>query len=160
MKTLLGRVALRVFAVVAILATPLAIGQTPAQADTGCRDSFQRPYPSDKGGKNATVWITREAECGELKNAQLWAVFHAYDELLVIYNYPVAGKVYVNVEVLDRYGNVLDKDRITGTEKTHELGTPDGSRDIVEGRVVRIQVCGTMLHSNKKECSAWGTGVA
>lgn len=133
---------------VAIPAMTLATAQ-PSQA-AGCG--------KDTGGENETV----SYDHGAVK-----ATFCAYDELLKVSDNKTDGKAaYAYVEV-HKYSNNTgqyefeesDAFKVTW-KKTYQLGTPDGTGGIADGKRVWIQVCKGKMKKDASNCSSKQLGIA
>ncbi|MFG2501958.1 hypothetical protein ACGFSB_27570 [Streptomyces sp. NPDC048441] len=136
---------------------PIALGAPSAQAQAACADSYVRPDPYDKGGKDAFAWWISKSNHCELVSDMSFVNFHASNEVLRLRDGKGMSKTRAEVEVFNLRGGLIDKDRIAG-EGRHYLGTPDGSRNIDEGLTVHVRVCGSV--SGKKTCSKWAAGVS
>lgn len=106
--------------------------------------SHMSPTPDDAGGTDAySSWGI--AAYGTL----YWVSFNAYGETLTLLDNLTDGRrAQAEVRVYrkaDAYGmpyDLVDRDinLFTGTQRTFQLGTPDGTGDIPEGYYVAIRV--------------------
>lgn len=135
----------------------LAVGMAPASQAHDDHwyeplvTSYDDPGPPDNGGYDASVRLLAEGE----GSGHYTVEFQAYDELLKLYDDHSDGrqacaqvKVYRHADSDGVPYDEIDSDRFcTGTDRTYELGTPDGSGNIREGRWVAIRVApwGTTL---------------
>lgn len=151
------QVSIRKAAVVATLGVATALTpmvSVPAEAQSGyaCRDNNMSPDPSDSGGRDAEGWWGQYS-------CDTWHFkvrFQAYDEIAWTMESGALNPV-VEVAVWNKSGTeIVDRDTLEG-KREYQLGYPDGSGNIPEGRKVNIRMC---VGAPYYECTGWASGVS
>ena len=136
-------------------ATALALSLAPpsrAHETTTCvtpasyslAGSYRTPSPADPGSYDASISLVPTA--GGSRTYSAW--FTAYGEKLQVTDFvtdcrraEAEVRVYRHADAHGAPYGLIDTDRFfVGSEATFDLGTPDGSGNITEGRWVAIRV--------------------
>ncbi|MER7174461.1 hypothetical protein [Streptomyces mesophilus] len=131
-------------ATVAVLGAGLITAPAAGAAIDYCTHTKSWPSSTDSGGRNAAAYLYI---CGsDYLDYHYRAQFWADGERLAVHdNYADNREARIRLTVTGSDGQVVDWDYLENTGlKVYQLGTPDGSGDIAEGRRVRFSLCAEM----------------